>query len=148
MPEDCYNLLWYEHVLTVLLHWPKCRPWSRTSSLCQQLSPVAGMPVNPGSFGIHHLLWSGLIPKPNNTETFQTSTYVVLALSNSNTKNRIKYIHTSATPKSHIFTVSSVVRRRFPGLMSLWTTPLLCKYSKPSISWTKYLKYLDTKHEK
>lgn len=46
---------------------------------------------------------------------------------------------TSATPRSEILSAPSVVSSRFPGLMSLWTIPWLCKYSRPSISWQKYL---------
>lgn len=67
----------------------------------------------------------------------------------------------SATPKSEIFSVSSKVISRLPGLMSLWiyevkffdeklkivrmpfasdslTIPLPCKYSSPSINCKKY----------
>lgn len=47
---------------------------------------------------------------------------------------------TSATPRSEILSAPSVVSSRFPGLMSLWTIPWLCKYSRPSISWQKYLR--------
>lgn len=46
---------------------------------------------------------------------------------------------TSATPRSDIFSVPPVVSSRLPGLMSLCTMPWLCRYSRPSTSWQKYL---------
>lgn len=46
---------------------------------------------------------------------------------------------TSATPRSEIFSVPPVVSSRLPGLMSLCTMPWLCRYSRPSTSWQKYL---------
>lgn len=47
---------------------------------------------------------------------------------------------TSATPRSEILSVPPVVSSRLPGLMSLCTMPWLCKYSRPSTSWQKYLR--------
>lgn len=53
---------------------------------------------------------------------------------------------TSATPRSEILSAPSVVSSRFPGLMSLWTIPWLCKYSRPSRSWQKYLETWGDSH--
>lgn len=53
---------------------------------------------------------------------------------------------TSATPRSEILSAPSVVSSRFPGLMSLWTIPWLCKYSRPSKSWQKYLEIRADSH--
>lgn len=47
---------------------------------------------------------------------------------------------TSATPRSEILSVPPVVSSRLPGLMSLCTMPWLCRYSRPSTSWQKYLR--------
>lgn len=55
---------------------------------------------------------------------------------------------TSATPRSEILSAPSVVSSRFPGLMSLWTIPWLCKYSRPSISWQKYLQKATTEKKR
>lgn len=46
---------------------------------------------------------------------------------------------TSATPRSEIFRVPSVVSNRLLGFMSLCIIPWLCKYSNPCINWQKYL---------
>lgn len=46
---------------------------------------------------------------------------------------------TSATPRSEILSVPLVVSSRLPGLMSLCTMPWLCRYSRPSTNWQKYL---------
>lgn len=46
---------------------------------------------------------------------------------------------TSATPRSDILSVPSVVSKRLLGFMSLCIMPWLCKYSSPAISWQKYL---------
>ena len=57
------------------------------------------MLVNPDSFGTHRLLKNGLIPKPDTQE--QLNIFKIPP----NTRHVITYVRTSATPKSHIFTV-------------------------------------------
>ena len=46
---------------------------------------------------------------------------------------------TVAMPKSESLSRTFSSRRRFSGLMSLWLTPFLCRYSRPEISWLKNL---------
>ena len=43
-------------------------------------------------------------------------------------------LKTVAIPKSEILRLSSPSNNKFSGLMSLWLTPFLCRYSNPAIS--------------
>lgn len=126
-----------EHgMLTEWLQLPRYLLWSQTKSRDPEQSQVVERRGSPDRYYIYHFVQTDSTPvvwwSKQKTRLCMESTV------QSEVKRRTSSL-TSATPKSVILTVSLVVRRRFPGLMSLCMTPRLCRYSSPSINCTKYL---------
>ena len=114
---------------TVLLHYSRRRLWIRERIPVRWLFLAVEMQEIPDSFGTCHLKRTCLKPVHREMQN----------LISKNKKFFYTLLRTSATPRSEILSVPSVVSKRLLGFMSLCIMPWLCKYSSPAISWQKYL---------